>query len=100
MHDRSSHGEIYWRSALKRQAASGLSIARFCDQEGVSAPTFYKWRHRLQAAPRFTELCVGDPVYMPSPEIELADKIRIRISGPVDADQLTIVLSCLRPELC
>ena len=36
MHDRSSRGETYWRSALQRQARSGLSIARFCDQEGVS----------------------------------------------------------------
>ena len=98
MHDRTSRGETYWRSALQRQSRSGLSIARFCDLEGVSAPTFYKWRHRLQAAPRFTELCVRDPVDIPSLEIELADKIRIRISGPVDAEQLTTVLSCLRPE--
>jgi hypothetical protein len=33
MHDRSSRGETYWRSALQHQSRSGLSIARFCDQE-------------------------------------------------------------------
>jgi transposase-like protein len=33
---------------LERQAESGLSVADFCRQESVSAPSFYFWRRRLQ----------------------------------------------------
>jgi hypothetical protein len=40
--------EVHWRGVLERQAASGLSVADFCQQELVSAPSFYSWRRRLQ----------------------------------------------------
>jgi len=36
-----------WQGRLRRFAASGSSIAEFCRQEGVSAPSFYLWRKRL-----------------------------------------------------
>ena len=37
----------YWRRLVERQAQSGLSIARFCEQEDVSPASFYNWRRRL-----------------------------------------------------
>jgi hypothetical protein len=36
-----------WQARLRRFAESGSSIAEFCRQEGVSAPSFYLWRKRL-----------------------------------------------------
>jgi transposase-like protein len=36
-----------WQARLRRFAESGSSIAKFCRQEGVSAPSFYLWRKRL-----------------------------------------------------
>ena len=30
----------------------GLTVARFCDEEGLSAPSFYQWRKRLASRPR------------------------------------------------
>jgi transposase-like protein len=36
-----------WQARLRRFAESGLSIGRFCREEGVSAPSFYSWRKRL-----------------------------------------------------
>ena len=41
--------EQYWRSVLKRQSRSGLSIAKFCRSEGISEPSFYWWKRRLRA---------------------------------------------------
>ena len=39
-----------WREILRRQADSGLSVAAFCRQAGISQPSFYVWRRRLREA--------------------------------------------------
>ena len=39
-----------WRRRLRRFVKSRQSIAAFCQQEGVSPPTFYLWRKRLAEA--------------------------------------------------
>lgn len=40
-----------WRERIRRYERSGLTVTRFCEQEGVSAPSFYQWRKRLAAHP-------------------------------------------------
>jgi transposase-like protein len=37
-----------WRERLERQGKSGLSIAEFCRQEGVSSAMFHTWRRKLR----------------------------------------------------
>ena len=37
-----------WRERLRRQAGSGLTIAHFCAQEGLSTATFHAWKRRLR----------------------------------------------------
>jgi transposase len=44
------HARQSWSERLRRFADSGLSPAQFCAQEGVTLPSFYAWRRRLQAA--------------------------------------------------
>jgi len=41
-----------WRDRLERHVGSGLTIARFCEREGVSAASFYAWRGKLAARSR------------------------------------------------
>ena len=36
-----------WRGRFKRYRASGLTIGRFCADEGVSVNTFYYWSRRV-----------------------------------------------------
>ena len=36
-----------WLERLNRQAASPLTVADFCEREGVSFPSFYQWKRRL-----------------------------------------------------
>lgn len=40
-------GEAGWRTLLGRFASSGLGVGAFCRGEGVSAASFYRWRHLL-----------------------------------------------------
>lgn len=37
----------HWRDIVKRQAASGLSVRRFCLEQDLSEASFYGWRKRL-----------------------------------------------------
>jgi hypothetical protein len=52
--------EHTWRLRVRRQAASGLSIAAFCAREGVCSASFYAWRRRLAAT---------QPVVLPDPPL-------------------------------
>lgn len=38
---------IAWRRRVRQFGDSGLTVARFCKQEGVSTASFYRWRNRL-----------------------------------------------------
>jgi len=40
--------ERFWQELIERQPASGMSIARFCTQAGVSANSFFVWKRRLR----------------------------------------------------
>jgi hypothetical protein len=40
-------GDNEWREIISTQPNSGLSIAAYCRQRGVSQPSFFLWRRRL-----------------------------------------------------
>ena len=48
----SGEREQFWRDLIGRQPASGLSIAQFCKQTGVSANSFFVWKRRLRLTER------------------------------------------------
>jgi hypothetical protein len=39
-----------WEVRFERFQTSGLTVARFCEQEGVSTHTFYYWARRVGSA--------------------------------------------------
>jgi transposase-like protein len=43
-----------WQARLDRFEQSGQSIARFCENEGVSQPSFFQWRRKLKSQGRQT----------------------------------------------
>ncbi len=50
-----------WRERLRRFETSGLTVTKFCDDEGVSVASFYHWRKRLaakQADSKLSPACV------------------------------------------
>jgi transposase-like protein len=48
---RTKSAEVWalWRDRLRRYLSSDLTVAAFCDWEGVSQAAFYVWRNKLQA---------------------------------------------------
>lgn len=53
-----------WLDRLNRQAASSLTVAEFCEREGVSFPSFYQWKRRL--SPRVESASVRRQSRQPS----------------------------------
>ena len=41
-----------WRARIAQQALSGLTVAAFCYQAGISARSFHQWRRRLSRGPQ------------------------------------------------
>ena len=44
--DHGKHGE--WSERLRRRRESGLTVAEFCEWEGVSVATYYNWQKKLR----------------------------------------------------
>jgi hypothetical protein len=102
-----------WQELVQRQAASGLSIREFCEQEQISQPSFYAWRRRLRQQPgggkRSPDTRRGGDRVGASGEfipLHLVDApsiwevvhpsgYRVRVSGEVNAMALQCILSVL-----
>lgn len=46
-HSRDGGKEQFWRDVLGRQAASGLSVRAFCQQENLTEARLYWWRRTI-----------------------------------------------------
>lgn len=46
--DHEKHCE--WSERIRRRRQSGLTVAEFCEWEGVSVASFYNWQKRLRVA--------------------------------------------------
>jgi transposase-like protein len=45
---RVKRSEATWLELFSRQASSGLTVAQFCDREGINAGLFRRWRLALK----------------------------------------------------
>lgn len=57
----------WYESALAEQESSGLSVAEYAEEIGVTPATLYNWRRRL------------GPVRSPKPRIEAAGLVRVQV---------------------
>jgi transposase-like protein len=94
---------LYWQERLANREASGLGIDEFCDDEGVSRSTYYRWVDRLKDGipdavkeeKRLTLADIAEPKFLPvsvtaSPvEIELPNGGLVRL--PMGVGQAVIV---------
>ena len=100
--------EQFWRDLIERQQQSGQSIREFCDYEGVSQPSFFSWRKRLQSEntrpkSRFlpVQIDLADSVASPGRiEILLDCGKRIRVGPGFDGQTLRDVLVVLEQPAC
>ena len=105
----------FWGDLVERRRHTGLSVARFCGEVGVSSASFYQWQRKLRADaaaasntqpdPRAASRLV--PVHIVPDalgghdgaagtlEVELPGEIRLRIPSGYDVATLQVVLSLL-----
>ena len=110
---------LFWQKVLAAHSASGLTIRRFCENEGLAVWRFYYWRKKLQGAvkspsagqatsanqaqnkaeSRFKQIAEISP----SPAqlwIEFPDGVSLHIPDCCDPSQLQQVIALLRERLC
>ena len=113
---RSQQREQFWRRIVSGQPRSGLSVAAWCGEHGVSAPSFYVWRKRLTGQRRGAVVGNAErklhreqllPVeIIPSPadenasvlEIELPSQVRVRVRAGCELEFLRQVLTMLQQD--
>jgi transposase-like protein len=59
--------EDFWRTALAKFSASGLSIRAFCRGEGLTESAFYAWRREMRLRKSEAALAMeGRPAFVPA----------------------------------
>jgi hypothetical protein len=92
----------YWRERIAEQERSGMSVQRFCAEQGLTEQSFYLWRKRLRKEQpiRFALVETGaarrQSATEPGLELILATGERLRIGAGVDFTVLRKVLEALR----
>lgn len=105
-----------WREVIRRQEASGLSVAAFCREEQVPPASFFAWRKKLADADQNANAAPGRdadashevraqfvPIDLsactPSPasfEIVHPDGYRVVVPTPFDGESLREILLVLK----
>jgi transposase len=104
--------EQYWRGVVLRWQRSGLTVRAYCDQHGLSEPSFYVWRRTIAArdrqaattatesVPAFVSVRVTPPPAMSALEIVVGAGRVIRVMPGFDAATLRNLLAVLEGPSC
>jgi hypothetical protein len=89
-----------WRGLVAEQQRSGQSVAAFCRERGVCAPSFFAWKKRLEqsAAERFVAVQIvgdGEPASHRAIEVRLCGGHSVVVEPGFDAAHLRAVLDVL-----
>lgn len=52
MPEANAEKQKYWRSVLRRQERSGLSVRQFCTDHRLSQASFYSWKRKIASRDR------------------------------------------------
>jgi hypothetical protein len=97
-----------WQQRLERFRTSGLTVAAFCDREGILLASFYVWRRRLQRdasphaadAPRLVPVRLVTPPASAPVELLLPSGCVLRLSPDCDLAWLRQLLPVLGVAPC
>jgi transposase-like protein len=118
---RRAERERYWRGVIKKQRASGLSVAEFCRRNDVADVLFYRWRRRLaeldaqqdsrpkavnqindmdrKAAARFVPIELPPPPVLAGFEVIRPDGLRVLVPAAFEGEALRELLRALEEVL-
>ena len=103
--------EKYWRRLLGQWRRSGLTASQFCQQQGISQPSFYAWRWEIAlrdqpatitpqaSTPTFVKLAL-EAAAPSAVEIVLADGRLLRVRSGCDTELLRQLLRLLEEPSC
>ena len=97
---------LLWQQRLEHFRRSGLTVADFCDREGLSVASFYAWKRRLATdsapgpAPRFVPVRVVTPPVSAPVELLLPSGLVLRLAPGVDLAWLRQLLGLLDDTAC
>jgi hypothetical protein len=107
-----SEKERYWRDVLRQWNRSGQTIRAFCDEHGLSEPSFYGWKRTIGERDQQRE--TGEPVFVPvrvtttttataaaaALEVVAGAGRVVRVPAGFDADTLRRLLAVLEAPSC
>lgn len=100
-------GREFWQLVMQRQEESGISVAKFCEQEDLRAVSFYAWRKKLSgtgaattASQRFAELVVGPSLRNVGLRIETRAGWSVCVDHHASGDLLRTIFQALREAGC
>lgn len=99
--DKTDARRQYWRERIAVDESSGLSVERFCEQQGITEQSSYIWRKPIreeQQPPRFALVetaAAALPAAEPVLKLTLVTGDRLHIGGAVDVTFLRRVLEGL-----
>jgi transposase-like protein len=102
MRDKQGGRREFWTALIGKQKRSGQSVRTFCQEQGVSQPSFYYWRQQLGGERRgpvqFALVETGGSASRTDRgvELELAGGVRLQVQPGADAATLRMVLAVLR----
>lgn len=73
-----------WVERLERFKQADQTVAQFCANEGVSVPSFYKWRHKLNPSTESPQHAAAKflPIQLPpSPAAEPEAVLSVELPG-------------------
>lgn len=98
--------EQQWRSRLRQWRSSGLTVREFCEERGLSEPSFYAWRRVLAERDAASAVFVPVEVASEAPaggaSLELVVGVGrvVRIAAGFDAATLRRLLAVLEEKRC
>src|SRR5271170_4446886 len=74
-------GAEAWRPIIDGQRTSGLTVAAYCRNRGITQGSFYTWKRRLRSPAKATRLPKPAFVEVMPRRAETAGTIEIRLRG-------------------
>lgn len=88
-----------WSERIAACRNSGISVRAWCEGNGISTASYYKWQKKLfclaaQTAPQFAEVCVV-PAAKISATVHLGN-VSVDVHSGADAETTAMVLQILQ----
>jgi transposase-like protein len=76
-------GPEEWRQIVDQQRASGLTVAAYCRDWGITEGSFYTWKRRLRATPRARSKRSPTPAFVEMKPLKTstAETIEVFLAG-------------------